>query len=100
MSENIKGKVVVITGASSGLGEAAARLLSTQGARLARGGEALAVVTDVTDRDEVKGLVGRGGEHVRARRCDGQQRRADAAIALRAAPDRAAIPVDERDASI
>ncbi len=28
MSENIKGKVVVITGASSGLGEATARLLS------------------------------------------------------------------------
>ncbi len=28
MSNNIEGKVVVITGASSGLGEAAARLLS------------------------------------------------------------------------
>ena len=32
MSENIEGKVVVITGASSGLGEATARLLSAQGA--------------------------------------------------------------------
>jgi NADP-dependent 3-hydroxy acid dehydrogenase YdfG len=32
MSENIAGKVVVITGASSGLGEAAARLLSAEGA--------------------------------------------------------------------
>src|SRR3954451_11411140 len=30
MSHNIEGKVVVITGASSGLGEAAARLLSAQ----------------------------------------------------------------------
>ena len=32
MTENIKGKVVVITGASSGLGEATARLLSSEGA--------------------------------------------------------------------
>jgi NADP-dependent 3-hydroxy acid dehydrogenase YdfG len=75
MSENIEGKVVVITGASSGLGEATARLLSTHGAsvvlgarRVERlqsladelnslGGKALAVTTDVTDRDHVKGLV-------------------------------------------
>lgn len=32
MTQNIKGKVVVITGASSGLGEATARLLASQGA--------------------------------------------------------------------
>ena len=32
MSNNIEEKVVVITGASSGLGEANARLLSAQGA--------------------------------------------------------------------
>ena len=75
MSENIKGKVVVITGASSGLGEATARLLSAQGASVVlgarrverlrsladeltgRGGKALAVTTDVTDRGQVKGLV-------------------------------------------
>ena len=31
MSNDIEGKVVVITGASSGLGEAAARLLSARG---------------------------------------------------------------------
>ncbi|HWP48744.1 MAG TPA: hypothetical protein VNM22_16430 [Candidatus Limnocylindrales bacterium] len=31
MSNNIEGKVVVITGASSGLGEVAVRFLSTQG---------------------------------------------------------------------
>jgi NADP-dependent 3-hydroxy acid dehydrogenase YdfG len=75
MSNNIKGKVVVITGASSGLGEATARLLSAEGATVvlgarrverlksladeltARGGKALAVATDVTDRDRVKRLV-------------------------------------------
>ena len=75
MSENIEGKVVVITGASSGLGEATARLLSAQGASVVlgarrverlrslaneltgRGGKVLAVTTDVTDLDQVKRLV-------------------------------------------
>lgn len=75
MSNDIAGKVVVITGASSGLGEAAARLLSAQGAAVAlgarradrlksltdeltgRGGKALALTTDVTRREQVKGLV-------------------------------------------
>jgi NADP-dependent 3-hydroxy acid dehydrogenase YdfG len=37
MSDNIAGKVVVITGASSGLGEAAARLLSAEGATVVLG---------------------------------------------------------------
>jgi NADP-dependent 3-hydroxy acid dehydrogenase YdfG len=75
MSHNIEGKVVVITGASSGLGEATARLLSAQGASVVlgarridrlrvladelsgRGGKALAVPTDVIQCDEVKRLV-------------------------------------------
>ena len=75
MCNNIEGKVVVITGASSGLGEATARLLSAQGAsivlgarRVGRlqsladeltgsGGQALAVPTDVTHRDQVQKLV-------------------------------------------
>jgi NADP-dependent 3-hydroxy acid dehydrogenase YdfG len=75
MSTNIEGKVVVITGASSGLGEATARLLSEHGASVvlgarrldriealaaelnAKGGKALAVQTDVTDREQVKALV-------------------------------------------
>ena len=75
MSTNIEGKVVVITGASSGLGEAAARLLSEQGATVvlgarrfsriqalagelnSKGGKALAVATDVTKADQVKALV-------------------------------------------
>lgn len=37
MNSNIEGKVVVITGASSGLGEATARLLSAQGANVVLG---------------------------------------------------------------
>lgn len=75
MSDNIEGKVVVITGASSGLGEAAARLLSARGASVALGarrvdrlksladelnrggGKALAVATDATHCDQVKKLV-------------------------------------------
>lgn len=75
MSDNIKGKVIVITGASSGMGEATARDLATKGARLvlgarrqdrldaivsditAAGGEAVAVATDVTRREEVQKLV-------------------------------------------
>lgn len=72
---NIEGKVVVITGASSGLGEAAARLLAAQGASVVLGarrvdrlqsladelngggGKALAMTTDVTDHQQVKALV-------------------------------------------
>jgi NADP-dependent 3-hydroxy acid dehydrogenase YdfG len=75
MSTNIEGKVVVITGASSGLGEAAARTLSTLGASVVlgarredrlqalvteltgRGGRALALATDVTRYGEVTRLV-------------------------------------------
>ncbi|HEX6748262.1 MAG TPA: SDR family oxidoreductase [Longimicrobium sp.] len=75
MSNNIAGKVIVITGASSGLGEAAARLLSAEGAAVvlgarrgdriraladelnATGGRALAIETDVTDRAQVQRLV-------------------------------------------
>jgi NADP-dependent 3-hydroxy acid dehydrogenase YdfG len=75
MTENIAGKVVVITGASSGLGEAAARRLAAAGARVALGarraariealaaglaqggGEALARATDVTVAAQVQQLV-------------------------------------------
>ncbi len=75
MSTPIEGKVVVITGASSGLGEATARMLSAQGAtvvlgarRIERiqalaaeltgtGGTARAVATDVTDAVQVKALI-------------------------------------------
>ena len=72
---SIRGKVVVITGASSGLGEATARHLSVLGASvvlgarrvdrlrsladelIGRDGKALAVEADVTHADQVKALV-------------------------------------------
>ena len=75
MSENISGKIIVITGASSGLGEAAAKHLSEQGAIVVLGArrvdridslakqlkvtghKALALKTDVTKYEEVKKLV-------------------------------------------
>lgn len=37
MSDNIKGKVIVITGASSGIGEATAKLLASKGAKVVLG---------------------------------------------------------------
>jgi NADP-dependent 3-hydroxy acid dehydrogenase YdfG len=71
--QNIKDKVVVITGASSGLGEATARALAKEGAKLVLGarrmdrlkalaselslGDKAAVQTDVSDYAQVKHLV-------------------------------------------
>jgi NADP-dependent 3-hydroxy acid dehydrogenase YdfG len=72
---NIAGKVVVITGASSGIGESAAKLLAQQGAKVvlgarrkdridavakeisASGGKAIGFATDVTKRAEVGALI-------------------------------------------
>jgi NADP-dependent 3-hydroxy acid dehydrogenase YdfG len=72
---NIGEKVVVITGASSGVGESTARLLARNGAKvvlgarrrdridalvtdiIAKGGSALGYKTDVTKRGDVEALV-------------------------------------------
>ena len=67
----LTGKVVVITGASSGIGEATARRLAAEGARLVLAarrtkrvqalaeelGDAVAVTTDMRDPAQVRALV-------------------------------------------
>ena len=75
MTEGINGKVVVVTGASSGLGEATARRLAQHGAKLVLGarrlerlqalakelslGDDAVIETDVTQYEQVKRLVDR-----------------------------------------
>lgn len=75
MKNNIHGKVVAITGASSGIGEATARMLAAQGAKLVlgarredrlaalvaqiikAGGEAVYFVTDIKRRADLVNMV-------------------------------------------
>ncbi|MFJ5797698.1 SDR family oxidoreductase [Streptomyces decoyicus] len=80
ITSGIDGKVVAITGASSGIGEATALLLAERGARLVlgarrserladlvariekAGGSAVQTRTDVTRRDDLHALVALAGE--------------------------------------
>ncbi len=77
----IKGKVVVITGATSGIGEATAKLLAAKGAKVVLGarhedelqritedikqdgGDAIYRVTDVTKQEDNQQLVDYAQEH-------------------------------------
>lgn len=81
MENNLKGKVVAITGAGSGIGEATALLLAAGGAKVvlgarrtnrlealaaritAAGGEAIYIQTDVKRRDDMTQFVAFAGEH-------------------------------------
>jgi NADP-dependent 3-hydroxy acid dehydrogenase YdfG len=76
LSEALRSRVVVVTGASSGIGAATAKMLSGEGAKVALAArredalvgaqaglearaESLVLPTDVTDREQVKALVER-----------------------------------------
>ncbi len=72
---SIKGKVIIVTGASSGIGEATAKKLAKEGAKVVlsarrrerltklkeeiekAGGEALVITGDVTEKDDFKKIV-------------------------------------------
>ena len=80
MSNSVEGKVVLITGASSGIGEATARLLAEQGAQVVLGARRIERLNDLISQINAAGGV------ARAHRLDVTQREdvqafADAAMA-------------------
>jgi NADP-dependent 3-hydroxy acid dehydrogenase YdfG len=82
MAGSLEGKVALVTGASSGIGEATAVALAAQGAAVglgarrkeridaladrisADGGRALAIEADITDEETANALVGRTAEEL------------------------------------
>ena len=102
-------RVVVITGASSGIGEATARALAGEGYRLALlarrvhritalaeelGSDVIAIEADVTDRDSLVAAAASSGRARRRRRPD-RQRRRHAARPLQL-PTARRVPPDDR----
>lgn len=82
MAGQLQGKTALVTGASSGIGEATAKALASEGARVtvsarradrlealvkeieSMGGKAYAVVADVADEDQARSMVVTANEHL------------------------------------